>query len=155
MGEIESAFRDLKTDLAIHPIFHQREDRIESHIFVVFPSPTAYRLLSRHMRWGPIVRQALEKLSAMQLLDVYFPTTDGRELVFTRYTEPEADQQLLLTSWAGSCHPRHHRRSRPQKQRRRCSTDLAPPTFGTKGLRSSRPSSSEVKVPQSVRLKRN
>ena len=46
---------------------------------------------------GLTVRQALEKLSAMQLLDVSFPTTDGRELVFTRYTEPEADQQLLLT----------------------------------------------------------
>jgi hypothetical protein len=38
-----------------------------------------------------------EKLSAMQLLDVHFPTTDGRELIFTRYTEPESDQQLLLT----------------------------------------------------------
>ena len=32
----------------------------------------------------------------MQLLDVHFPTTDGRELIFTRYTEPEADQQMLL-----------------------------------------------------------
>jgi hypothetical protein len=39
----------------------------------------------------------LEKLSAMQLLDVHFPTTDGRQLVFTRYTEPEPDQQLLLS----------------------------------------------------------
>jgi hypothetical protein len=38
-----------------------------------------------------------EKLSAMQLLDVHFPTTDGRELIFTRYTEPEPDQQLLLS----------------------------------------------------------
>jgi hypothetical protein len=45
---------------------------------------------------GLTVRQALEKFSAMQLLDVHFPTTDGRELIFTRYTEPEADQQLLL-----------------------------------------------------------
>jgi hypothetical protein len=32
----------------------------------------------------------------MQLLDVHFPTTDGRELIFTRHTEPDADQQLLL-----------------------------------------------------------
>ncbi len=41
-------------------------------------------------------RVVLEKLAAMQLLDVHFPTTDGRELVFTRYTQPEPDQQLLL-----------------------------------------------------------
>ena len=38
----------------------------------------------------------MEKVGRMQLLDVRFPTTDGRELLFSRYTEPEADQQLLL-----------------------------------------------------------
>jgi hypothetical protein len=32
----------------------------------------------------------------MQLLAVRFPTTDGRELVFTRYTQPKPDQRLLL-----------------------------------------------------------
>jgi hypothetical protein len=37
----------------------------------------------------------LEKFAAMQLLDVHFPTTDGRELIFAGYTEPEADQQML------------------------------------------------------------
>ena len=45
---------------------------------------------------GLTVRQALDKLAPMQMLDVHFPTTDGRELIFTRYTEPESDQQLLL-----------------------------------------------------------
>ena len=45
---------------------------------------------------GLTVRQALEKFAEMQLLDVHFPTTDGRELIFTRYTEPESDQQMLL-----------------------------------------------------------
>ncbi|MGH8570216.1 MAG: IS1634 family transposase, partial [Gammaproteobacteria bacterium] len=39
---------------------------------------------------------ALDKFSTMQMLDVHFPTTDGRELIFTRYTEPEPDHQLLL-----------------------------------------------------------
>ena len=100
LGEIEAAFRDLKTDLAIRPIFHQREDRIESHIFVAFLAYCVQATFKHQLKAhapGLTVRQALEKLSAMQLLDVYFPTTDGRELVFTRYTEPEADQQLLLT----------------------------------------------------------
>lgn len=45
---------------------------------------------------GLTVRQALKKFAAIQLLDVHLPTTDGRELIFTRYTEPERDQQLLL-----------------------------------------------------------
>ena len=42
------------------------------------------------------MRQVLEKFGRMQLMDVHFPTTDGRELVFVRYTQPEKDQQLLL-----------------------------------------------------------
>jgi len=29
-------------------------------------------------------------------MNVYFPTTDGRELLFVRYTQPEPDQKLLL-----------------------------------------------------------
>lgn len=32
----------------------------------------------------------------MQMLDVHLPTTDGREVILTRYTQPEPDQQLLL-----------------------------------------------------------
>ena len=41
-------------------------------------------------------RSVLEKFARMQMLDVHFPTTDERELILTRYTQPETDQQLLL-----------------------------------------------------------
>ena len=102
--EVEAAFKELKSDLAIRPIFHQREDRIEAHIFVAFLAYCVHVTFKHQLRAhapGLTVRQALEKLAAMQLLDVHFPTTDGRELIFTRYTEPESDQQLLLAqlSW--------------------------------------------------------
>ena len=39
---------------------------------------------------------AVEKFAAMQMIDVHLPTTDGRELVLTRYTEPEPELRLLL-----------------------------------------------------------
>jgi len=97
--EIEATFKDLKSELAIRPIFHQREDRIEAHIFVAFLAYCVYVTFKQQLKVrapGLTVRQALDKLQAMQLLDVHFPTTDGRELIFTRYTEPERDQQLLL-----------------------------------------------------------
>lgn len=97
--EVEAAFKNLKSDLAIRPIFHQRQDRIEAHIFVAFLAYCVYVTLKQQLKAhapGLTVRQALEKLGAMQMLDVHFPTTDGRELIFTRYTEPEPDQQLLL-----------------------------------------------------------
>lgn len=97
--EVEAAFRDIKSDLAIRPIFHQKENRIEAHIFVSFLSYCVHVSFKHQLKMhapGLTVRQALEKLAAIQLLDVHFPTTDGRELVFTRYTEPANDQRLLL-----------------------------------------------------------
>ena len=97
--EVEAAFKDLKGDLAIRPIYHQRPPRIEAHIFVAFLAYCLHVTLKAHLRPhapGLTVRQVLEKFAAIQMLDVHFPTTDGRELIFTRYTQPEPDQQLLL-----------------------------------------------------------
>lgn len=97
--EVEAAFKNLKDELAIRPIFHQREDRIEAHIFVAFLAYCLHVTLRQQLKAhapGLTVRQALEKLARIQLLDVRFPTTDGRELFFNRYTEPEDDQLLLL-----------------------------------------------------------
>jgi hypothetical protein len=98
LTEVEAAFRDIKGDLSIRPIFHQLEHRIEAHIFLSFLAYCVHVTFKHQLKMhapGLTVRQALEKFAAMQLLDVHFPTTDGREL-FTRYTEPESDQQMLL-----------------------------------------------------------
>ena len=97
--EVEAAFKHLKGDLAVRPIYHQRPARIEAHIFVAFLAYCLHVTLRAHLRPhapGLTVRQVLDKFAAIQLLDVHFPTTDGRELIFTRHTEPEPDQQLLL-----------------------------------------------------------
>ena len=97
--EVEAAFRNLKGDLAIRPIYHQREDRIEAHIFVAFLAYCLHVTLRAKLRGkapGLTPRAVLEKFETMQMLDVHFPTTDGRELIFTRYTQPEKDQQILL-----------------------------------------------------------
>jgi hypothetical protein len=98
--EVEEAFKNLKGDLAIRPIFHQLERRIEAHIFVCFLAYCVQVTLRHQLRAkapGLTVRQVLEKFGQMQLMDVHFPTTDGRELVFVRYTQPENDQKLLLS----------------------------------------------------------
>jgi transposase len=97
--QVEAAFRNLKGDLAIRPIYHQRQDRIEAHIFVAFLAYCLHVTLRARLRSkapGLTPRAVLEKFGAMQMLDVHFPTTDGRELIFTRYTQPEKDQQILL-----------------------------------------------------------
>ena len=97
--EVEAAFKDLKGDLAVRPIHHREPPRIEAHIFVAFLAYCLHVTWKAHLRHrapGLTVRQALEKFAAIQMLDVHFPTTDGRELIFTRYTQPEPDQELLL-----------------------------------------------------------
>jgi len=96
---IEEAFRNLKGDLAIRPIFHQLESRIEAHIFVAFLAYCLHVTLARRLSAlapGLTPRSVLEKFAAMQMIDVHIPTTDGREIQLTRHTEPEAELKLLL-----------------------------------------------------------
>jgi len=98
--EVEAAFKNLKGDLEVRPIFHQHMQRIEAHIFVAFLAYCIHISLREKLRRrapGLTVRQLLDKLGALQMLNVHFPTTDGRKLIFTRYTQPDQDQQLLLT----------------------------------------------------------
>jgi hypothetical protein len=97
--QVEEAFRTLKSDLAIRPIFHQDEQRIEAHVFIAFLAYCLYVTLERRLKPlapGLTARSALEKFAAVQMVDVHVPTTDGRELCLTRYTQPEAELALLL-----------------------------------------------------------
>jgi len=99
LTQVEEAFKNLKGDLAIRPIFHQLEHRIEAHIFVAFLAFCVQATLRHPLRRkapGLTPRSLLEQLSAIQMLDVHFPTTDGRTLIFCRYTTPNKIQKLLL-----------------------------------------------------------
>jgi Transposase DDE domain len=96
---VEEAFRNLKGDLAIRPVFHQLEARIEAHIFIAFLAYCLHVTLERRLHAlapGLTPRSAIEKFTAVQMIDLHVPTTDGRELVLTRHTEPEPELRLLL-----------------------------------------------------------
>jgi transposase len=96
---VEEAFRTLKGDLGLRPIHHQKPPRIEAHLFVAFLAyclSVTLRQHLRHLAAGLMPRTVLEKLSTVQMLDVSVPTTDGRELLLVRRTEPSADVALLL-----------------------------------------------------------
>ena len=96
---VEEAFKNLKGDLAIRPVFHQLEARVEAHVFIAFLAYCLHVTLARRLHAlapGLTPRSVLEKFAAVQMIDVHLPTTDGRELVLTRYTEPEPELSLLL-----------------------------------------------------------
>ena len=97
--EIEAAFKNLKDDLQLRPIYHQLEHRVEAHIFVAFLAYCLHVTLRAKLKPlapGLTPRAVLDKLAAIQMLDVHFPTTDRRTLILSRYTELNADQKLLV-----------------------------------------------------------
>jgi hypothetical protein len=99
LTEIESVFRDLKNDLAIRPVYHQKDHRIEAHIFVSFLAYSLYTTLRQRLRSlapGLTSRAVIEKISVIQMVDVLLPTTDARLLILPRYTQPEKDHLMLL-----------------------------------------------------------
>jgi len=99
LSEIEEVFRNLKGDLGIRPIFHQKEERIEAHIFIAFLAYCLHVTLQRKLHPlapGLTPRAILEKFSTIQMVDVHLPTTDRREVILSRYTQPEKDLQMLL-----------------------------------------------------------
>jgi transposase len=99
LTQVEEAFKNLKGDLALRPLFHKKEQRIEAHIFVAF---LAYCLQVTLRRWlrdlapGLTPRSVLDKFRSVQMIDVHLPTTDSREVILSRYTQPEKELQLLL-----------------------------------------------------------
>jgi hypothetical protein len=97
---VEEAFRNLKGDLALRPIHHQSDHRIEAHIFVAFMAYALHVTLRHRLRSlapGLTPRVALEKFGAVQMIDVHLPTTDGRKVIMSRHTRPEQDLRVLLT----------------------------------------------------------
>jgi len=97
---VEAAFKNLKDDLQLRPIYHQKEQRIEAHIFVAYLAYCLQVTLQgklRQLAGGLTPRSLLEKFASIQMMDVYFPTEEpGKELLFRRYTQPEKEHQMLL-----------------------------------------------------------
>ena len=99
LTQIESVFRSLKSELGIRPIYHQLEHRADAHVLIAF---LAYclqvTLKNRLMIHAPGLTPAsvFEKLSTIQMVEVWIPLLDGRWLVLPRHTQPEADVQALM-----------------------------------------------------------
>jgi len=99
LTQIEAAFRTLKSDLGIRPIYHRLEQRVEAHILVAFLAYCLQVTLKNQLLLhapGLTPQAVLEKLATIQMIEVWIPTPDGRWLVLPRYTQPEKEVQILL-----------------------------------------------------------
>ena len=99
LAQIEAAFKAMKSELGIRPLYHQLGHRVEAHILVAFLAYCLLVTLKNRLQFlapGLTPKAVLEKLATIQMLDVWLPTTDGRWLVMPRFTQPEPDQAILL-----------------------------------------------------------
>jgi hypothetical protein len=99
LTEAEAAFRALKSELAIRPVFHQIERRVKAHVLIAFLGYALWVTLKHQLRRrgsGRSPTQALAQLATLQSADIVLPTTDGREIRLRRVAKPTAEQQRLL-----------------------------------------------------------
>jgi transposase len=99
LTEVEEAFKELKSDLCVRPVYHQRDHRIEAHMFLAFLAYCLQVTLKQRthpLASGLTARAVLEKFASIQMVDIHVPTTDGRTLILSRHTDPEDDHRLLL-----------------------------------------------------------
>jgi hypothetical protein len=97
--EIEAVFKSFKNDLGLRPIYHSTEGRVEAHIFICFLAYCLQVTLRQRLNAlapGLTPRAVIETLAGVQMLDLEMPTSDGRWLVMSRYTQPDKAVELLL-----------------------------------------------------------
>jgi transposase len=135
LTEAEASFRVLKSELAIRPLFHQKESRVKAHVMVAFLGYALWVTLKHLLKSRPGIAsecstsatnkpeplsamKTLALLSTLQSADIVLPTTDGREIRLRRVTEPTAEQKSLLQQ-LGLALPSHF------EFNRKCSVDSA------------------------------
>ena len=99
LNDAEAAFRTLKQDIGVRPLFHQLQRRVEAHVLVCFIAYTMYRTLDRLARDNGLelsARKVLSLVSTIKSGDVILPLVDGRELRHRRVSRPDQAQIVLL-----------------------------------------------------------
>jgi len=99
LTEAEAAFRTLKSEVNIRPIWHWLERRVEAHVLVAFLGYCLWVCLKQRLRAvAPSLTpwQALDQLGRISLVEVWFELKDGRQLCLPRITQPELVQAALL-----------------------------------------------------------
>ena len=135
--------KELKSDLAVRPVFHRLDAHVEAHAFLAF---VGYRLLvtlknmARARTPGLTARTVLEKFATMRMVDVHLPMSDGRELVLPRHTQPDDDHRLLLHQLGLrlSEQPPPRIRARQRLSSTSWKSALVVPTFGIRATKNQR-----------------
>jgi len=99
LTDVESAFRIQKSDLVLRPIWHQKEERVQAHIFVCFLAFVLWKCLAQMCKQnglGNEPRKVIDEISRIKLTDVILPTRKGIDIKLHCVSKPDKHQQILL-----------------------------------------------------------
>ena len=99
LTECENAFRIQKSDLSLRPIWHQKQERVQSHILICFIAYVLWKTLGRMCAaagLGDEPRRVIENLSTIQSVDVVLTTKCGATIRKRCVSKPTEHQQILL-----------------------------------------------------------
>lgn len=92
LTDVEESFLSMKSELGLRPNYHQKDDRIKSHLFVTVLAHHPVQCIQFYlhqkecyMRWKTI----RQWLSTQQRVTTSFETKDGRKLYLRNTSEPE------------------------------------------------------------------
>lgn len=99
LTDAEDAFQIHKSDLHLRPIWHQKDERIEAHIFVCFLAFVMWKtfgLMCKNAGLGDEPRRVYNEIKRISMVDVVLTTSEGRELKIRTVPRPEKPLQSLL-----------------------------------------------------------
>jgi transposase len=117
----ERAFRVLKSELRLRPVWHQYSGRVQAHVFVCVLAYALWKTLDHlakqaglltlihkpaERRYGQAVPKprpmtpevVLRELARIQIGDIILEATDGRQLWLRRVARPDAEQKRILAA---------------------------------------------------------
>jgi transposase len=99
LTDVEEVFRTQKTELAIRPIWHQLEHRVQAHALFSFLAYAMWKTLQTWMErsgLGRGARTVIEEFAKIKAADVVLPTTAGRDVKLTCVTRPDKAQAAII-----------------------------------------------------------
>jgi Transposase DDE domain len=129
LEQVEEAFKNLKGDLSIRPIYHQDERRIEAHIFIAFLAYCLHATLAQQLRPhapGLTPRSVLDKFAGVQMLDVQIQTnrrpSDRAHALHRTRARAAAAARSAASPITGTTTAENHRHTGPSRHPRAVQT---------------------------------
>lgn len=99
LTQVEAAFRATKNELGLRPVGHQKQDRVQAHIFICYLGLVVWKSMELRLAehaLGNSPRKVLEEFAKWTSMDVLLPTDTGHQLRLRLISQPDQALGILL-----------------------------------------------------------